>query len=857
MGQKQTIDLRMPVLGKNENWAYSSQPEGTSPDCLNVRPYDVLADRLRGGQRPGTSKFIRTEVNGTAAIQRLGFLITSTSYEESGSLSESFTQANGAFASASWSEFQQLGANYVASASLPIVSSNRILWDGIVGPANTNYVGAINTTPIVGTRYTLTMKVSLGVTGTKDADVSFIWRAPSATLTQATNLSFSAGFRLADTGNYSIQVGTSNTTGTLVASDLNRPWRVLSWWATPRTLKFTVNGNYASLYADDYWLWSATITPLSANKYVGFRARRQTSDSSATTYVTIDDWTATSFTGSDSLSRREPTILAVSDGDIYYSEPPAIFTEATGGDDALVTNTDAVKMTGLLGRMYFVDGTNYKVFNNSTNTVSDWVATSGDLPSGTDQTAVNISAATPATPSFTVATDMSSLAAGDYLLVADSLSNDGIYTVVSAVFSTPNTVITVSEAIPDNNVSGTVQFQNRLCRLIASYRGRIVLSGLVTDPQNWFMTAVDDPLNLDYGATSSATIAVAGNNASSGKCPDIITCLASISDDLLIMGGDHTLWIMRGDPADGGRIDNVSQQTGIAGADAYCFDPNGIFYFFGNGALWRWTQGQVPESLSSDKLSKTFKAINLADNTIKLIWDQTANGVHIYVVPAEEGSTTHYWWDARTESFWPEQYPDVQGPTAVLVYDADSPGDRAVLLGGWDGYIRQEDVTATSDDSTTIHSYVKFAPITPGGVRQNAVINDVTTLLGEDSDAVSLLAYAAESPEKVVVETTPAWSKLVTPTSQYSRPRIGGNSLLFEIENDSFADAWVTATAYVVGSQVISSSTPYVCAEAHTSGTFATDLTAGKWTEATFYTWALESLSAVVNLTGRTRHGRA
>ena len=80
MGQKQPIDLRFPVLGKNENWAYSSQPEGTSPDCLNVRPYDVLADRLRGGQRPGTSKFIRTEVNGTAAIQRLGFLITSTSY---------------------------------------------------------------------------------------------------------------------------------------------------------------------------------------------------------------------------------------------------------------------------------------------------------------------------------------------------------------------------------------------------------------------------------------------------------------------------------------------------------------------------------------------------------------------------------------------------------------------------------------------------------------------------------------------------------------------------------------------------------------------------------------------------------
>lgn len=40
---------------------------------------------------------------------------------------------------------------------------------------------------------------------------------------------------------------------------------------------------------------------------------------------------------------------------------------------------------------------------------------------------------------------------------------------------------------------------------------------------------------------------------------------------------------------------------------------------------------------------------------------------------------------------------------------------------------------------------------------------------------------------------------------------------------------WVTATAYVVGDVVESSGVSYVCATAHTSGTFATDHTAGKW----------------------------
>jgi hypothetical protein len=40
---------------------------------------------------------------------------------------------------------------------------------------------------------------------------------------------------------------------------------------------------------------------------------------------------------------------------------------------------------------------------------------------------------------------------------------------------------------------------------------------------------------------------------------------------------------------------------------------------------------------------------------------------------------------------------------------------------------------------------------------------------------------------------------------------------------------WLTATAYVVGDLVDEASVSYLCAVAHTSGTFATDYAAGKW----------------------------
>ncbi len=43
------------------------------------------------------------------------------------------------------------------------------------------------------------------------------------------------------------------------------------------------------------------------------------------------------------------------------------------------------------------------------------------------------------------------------------------------------------------------------------------------------------------------------------------------------------------------------------------------------------------------------------------------------------------------------------------------------------------------------------------------------------------------------------------------------------------ATTWATTTAYAAGSYAINTAVRYLCAIAHTSGTFATDLAAGKW----------------------------
>jgi len=46
-----------PLKGKHAGFGVSIQPPFSSPRLNNVRPYDVLENRARGGQRPGLTKW--------------------------------------------------------------------------------------------------------------------------------------------------------------------------------------------------------------------------------------------------------------------------------------------------------------------------------------------------------------------------------------------------------------------------------------------------------------------------------------------------------------------------------------------------------------------------------------------------------------------------------------------------------------------------------------------------------------------------------------------------------------------------------------------------------------------------------
>jgi hypothetical protein len=85
---------------------------------------------------------------------------------------------------------------------------------------------------------------------------------------------------------------------------------------------------------------------------------------------------------------------------------------------------------------------------------------------------------------------------------------------------------------------------------------------------------------------------------------------------------------------------------------------------------------------------------------------------------------------------------------------------------------------------------------------------------GDSTRKVRLIPFTFSAEQTAVLEFG----------HQYLRIHIGGATLL-----SPTPAAWATATVYAIGALVTQAGTKYYCTTAHTAGTFATDLAAGRW----------------------------
>lgn len=287
--------------------------------------------------------------------------------------------------------------------------------------------------------------------------------------------------------------------------------------------------------------------------------------------------------------------------------------------------------------------------------------------------------------------------------------------------------------------------------LIENWRGRIIVSGLDKDPQNIFLSAVGDPTNWDYFplSPSSGIDAVAGNlSGSFGLIGDVVTCLIPYSDDTLIVGTDHEIHMLRGDPGAGGQVDLVTRAIGIAFGLPWCVDPAGTVYFFSNRTgVFSMIPGQPPQRISSG-IEQTLQQINTGLYGVVMGWDDKFQGLYMFVSPlTAPGESTHFYYDQRNKAWFEDEFRnDKMNPLCCVTFDGNLPEDRVLLIGSWDGYVRAIDPLAEDDDGEPIESEVWIGPLLSKNL-DDVMLKSLQPVLGQQSGTVFCSVHVGATAE--------------------------------------------------------------------------------------------------------------
>lgn len=286
------------------------------------------------------------------------------------------------------------------------------------------------------------------------------------------------------------------------------------------------------------------------------------------------------------------------------------------------------------------------------------------------------------------------------------------------------------------------------CQLIETWNGRTVLAGLPRDSQNYFMSKVSDPRDFNYGVTpATTTMAIAGNLSPLGLVGAPIQCMIPYVDNTMIFGLSHQIWLLQGDPQNGGAFVIVTDKIGMPFGRPWCKDPNGQIYFLSDRhGVFKITPGALPVRVSQ-QIEQLIEGISLATSIVRMEWDTQAQGFGLWVTPLSGGQTMNFFWEERVNAWWPDAYANTDfQPNCVKAMDGDSPDTRCIFLGCRDGFIRSVNKKATMDDGLPIASFVYFGPI------RTADLDDVTlkalhARLSTLSSPVTFSVYVGNSAE--------------------------------------------------------------------------------------------------------------
>lgn len=755
--RKRLLELSWPTGGLDKSSAFRRQPPYTTPDAKNVRPFETLTGRVRGGSRPGIGKHVYSQLGSGAKVNMLAN-VTYVATDKRNYWTDEFIGATmgdmwaaisggtlpsilGDFASVSYGSsvsairdaltFDTTAAHYLEFFIVP--------WDGAWQGDYTIYFGMNDTTPVPTTAgYVLTL-TQTGATGTFTGTVK---RYSGSALISTWNLTGGTGL---------VEGG----------------W--LSVLVTPSTPNIKV-----------YWqgtlLLDQAVTAFNGNRF-GFGMNPTVAggiclaDAFRVQYYLSGEWHA-----------RKQLLVAASNGTLYYEtwkdQLTALSSNLTIASDRniqavergqklyiadwcepRVTKTTGVLTTGVL------DDTN----------VADWTALG---IRAYDDVVVISSGGTGVTDGTYPITSVH--ATNGVTLTGTPGSGTCTYRIERGpkVFDPLAGTLTLWAADP-----GDGQVPNG-CPLITRYRDRLCLAGALVAPHVWYMSRLGDPNDWDYSQTDVAR-AAAGTTAEAGRVGEPITAQAAHSDEYMVYGCPQSVWVMAGDPTYGGKLNAATQNAGIIDGGALTRGPAGEIYFLSSSGLYVLPSGSsIPQELSRHPLPRELQFIDPHSHTILLVYDHRQRGVHVFITPDESKTMTHWWFDLPTKSFWPQTFGANHEPFSAIAYNTETNEGHLVLLGTRNGYVRRFRETNETDEGTEIESYVVIGPIPGGSELSEGILAEMECTKAEDCGEIDWSVIGADSGEAVLSATAQQTGTFARDGIQYTvRPRVRGKALAIKLEN--------------------------------------------------------------------------
>lgn len=803
MGQQRVVTVPFPMRGLNRRWAYGQQAPDTAFDMLNVRPDESAEQRTRGGTRPGIVRPYPTQV-GADEVRLLSQVRAVPTLQAKFWLDE-------------FGDFGSGGLFQNPLWSLPLNGDNEPQYETFIGK-----------------------------TGVRDSNSDSF--KSSAVRTAISDLDLTTGYSVRAMtlrggapphGIYTLYVGLDNATPDLAQDALVFQWAWLgpgesgvifiksikagvvvgsvfdavftAAGLTPHLMTFDINpsaGTATALVDGAQVVQLTSITfPLTGGGRVGFSLQAD----GVFQFTAFDNFVVTYTSTAVAVQLNRNYLVAGSNGGLKRENTDGDDLEAAAAASAanIVVTPPApqqsIQAVDYLGLLYIADH-DEPIASGTDGSATGTALTSGtNLTMGDDVDADNdvvvITAATTATNLGTYL--VASGTGGTITLAVAVAQNEGSLTF--RVERAPKIYDPIADTLtiwydplgagPPPAADGVIANQPPTGTIaIGTFMDRVVLAGGKNNPQVWFMSARGDPLGWDFSLTNEGA-AVAGDDSNAGQIGAPITAMIPSVDDYLLFGSLGSLWIMRGDPTVGGRMDNLSRRIGIVGTEAWCYGPNSQIFFLSRDGLYTIAPGATsyPQSVSEEVLPSALKNIDNVNTHAMLEYDVLRRGIHIHLTKLDSGVGLNYWFDLEIPGFWPFEFGNVNhAPFVTLQYEADKSTSADMILGGRDGYLRRYASSAAVDDATDVEpivSYVILGPIPLGSAPdREGLIQRIEIILGRLSNPITWKIYVANTAEDAIRKMSEGQHQK-TGTTRASTS--GGNHSLLSVHHPRVRDYYM------------------------------------------------------------------